>query len=118
MKMISLSPALTPTDRRFPPMIYSKIIRSVWCSRFSTQIFCSPTTTMTTAILPKPDVAYHRSGYLCKALDKIRFESMTDKSKLNGQLELFIPDKNNNTLTIIDSGIGMTKAEGLCDCFW
>ncbi|KAH0988103.1 hypothetical protein GBA52_015280 [Prunus armeniaca] len=47
------------------------------------------------------------------ALDKIRFESMTDKSKLNGQLELFIPDKNNNTLTIIDSGIGMTKVDSL-----
>ncbi|CAL9029376.1 unnamed protein product [Prunus brigantina] len=118
MKMISLSPALTSMDRRFPSTIYSKIIRSVWCSRFSTQIFCSSPTTTTTAILPKPDVAYRRSGDLCKALDKIRFESMTDKSKLNGQLELFIPNKNNNALTIIDNGIGMTKAEGLCDCFW
>ena len=48
-----------------------------------------------------------------QALDKIRFESLTDKSKLDGQPELFIhiiPDKTNNTLTIIDSGIGMTKA--------
>ncbi|XP_056858627.1 heat shock protein 90-2 [Raphanus sativus] len=48
------------------------------------------------------------------ALDKIRFESLTDKSKLDGQPELFIhiiPDKTNNTLTIIDSGIGMTKAD-------
>ena len=47
------------------------------------------------------------------ALDKIRFESLTDKSKLEAQPELFIhiiPDKTNNTLTIIDSGIGMTKA--------
>jgi molecular chaperone HtpG len=46
-------------------------------------------------------------------LDKIRFESLTDKSKLDGQPELFIhiiPDKANNTLTIVDSGIGMTKA--------
>lgn len=50
-----------------------------------------------------------------KALDKIRFESLTDKSKLDGQPELFIhiiPDKTNNTLSIIDSGIGMTKAGG------
>nr|VDC87761.1 unnamed protein product [Brassica oleracea] len=49
-----------------------------------------------------------------QALDKIRFESLTDKSKLDGQPELFIhiiPDKTNNTLTIIDSGIGMTKAD-------
>ncbi|KAM7251061.1 hypothetical protein ACFE04_022944 [Oxalis oulophora] len=48
------------------------------------------------------------------ALDKIRFESLTDKSKLEGQPEFFIhiiPDKTNNTLTIIDSGIGMTKAD-------
>ncbi|KAG8385993.1 hypothetical protein BUALT_Bualt03G0102800 [Buddleja alternifolia] len=48
------------------------------------------------------------------ALDKIRFESLTDKSKLDAQPELFIhiiPDKTNNTLTIIDSGIGMTKAD-------
>ncbi|KZV41021.1 hypothetical protein F511_13997 [Dorcoceras hygrometricum] len=47
------------------------------------------------------------------ALDKIRFESLTDKSKLDAQPELFIrlvPDKVNKTLTIIDSGIGMTKA--------
>ncbi|KFK40822.1 hypothetical protein AALP_AA2G045900 [Arabis alpina] len=48
------------------------------------------------------------------ALDKIRVESLTDKSKLDGQPELFIdviPDKTNNTLTIIDSGIGTTKAD-------
>ncbi|OVA05115.1 Heat shock protein Hsp90 family [Macleaya cordata] len=48
------------------------------------------------------------------ALDKIRFESLTDKSKLDSQPELFIhivPDKANNTLSIIDSGIGMTKSD-------
>ena len=48
------------------------------------------------------------------ALDKIRFEGLTDKSKLESQPELFIhvvPDKTNNTLTIIDSGVGMTKAD-------
>ncbi|KAI5606129.1 hypothetical protein POPTR_001G466000v4 [Populus trichocarpa] len=48
------------------------------------------------------------------ALDKIRFESLTDKSKLDAQPELFIhivPDKTSNTLTIIDSGVGMTKAD-------
>jgi len=39
---------------------------------------------------------------------------LTDKSKLESQPELFIhvvPDKTNNTLTIIDSGVGMTKAD-------
>jgi len=48
------------------------------------------------------------------ALDKIRFEGLTDKAKLEAQPELFIhivPDKTNNTLTITDSGIGMTKAD-------
>ncbi|XP_009628903.1 heat shock protein 83-like [Nicotiana tomentosiformis] len=48
------------------------------------------------------------------ALDKIRFESLTDKSKLDAVPELFIkivPDKVNKTFSIIDSGIGMTKAD-------
>ncbi|KAG6504374.1 hypothetical protein ZIOFF_036706 [Zingiber officinale] len=43
----------------------------------------------------------------------IRFEGLTDKSKLDAQPELFIrlvPDKVNKMLSIIDSGIGMTKA--------
>merc|ERR1711970_518602 len=40
--------------------------------------------------------------------------SLTDKSVLDAQPEMFIrlvPDKSNNTLTIIDSGVGMTKAD-------
>ena len=48
------------------------------------------------------------------ALDKIRYESLTDPTKLDTGKELYIkiiPDKNNNTLTIIDTGIGMTKAD-------
>jgi len=48
------------------------------------------------------------------ALDKIRFEGLTDKSKLEAQPELFIHvqcDKANNTVTIQDTGIGMTKAD-------
>eukprot|EP00892_Ulva_mutabilis_P000242 jgi/Ulvmu1/10218/UM060_0018.1 len=48
------------------------------------------------------------------ALDKIRFQSLTDKSVLDGNPELYIrliPDKENKTLTIVDSGIGMTKSD-------
>nr|ACC43981.1 82 kDa heat shock protein [Philodina roseola] len=48
------------------------------------------------------------------ALDKIRYESLTDPSKLDTGKELYIkivPDKASNTLTIIDTGIGMTKAD-------
>jgi molecular chaperone HtpG len=48
------------------------------------------------------------------ALDKIRYESLTDPSKLDTGKELYIkiiPNKADNTLTIIDTGIGMTKAD-------
>lgn len=48
------------------------------------------------------------------ALDKIRYESLTDPSKLETGKELFIkliPNKNDRTLTIVDTGIGMTKAD-------
>lgn len=49
------------------------------------------------------------------ALDKIRYEGLTDKSKLDSNPEGFyiriIPNKEKNTVTIWDSGIGMTKAD-------
>ncbi|CAE7349647.1 HSP90-2, partial [Symbiodinium sp. KB8] len=48
------------------------------------------------------------------ALDKIRYQSLTDSSALDGQPEMrinLIPDKENGTLTIEDTGIGMTKDE-------
>ncbi|MPC29339.1 Heat shock protein 83 [Portunus trituberculatus] len=48
------------------------------------------------------------------ALDKIRYESLTDPSKLESGKELYIkliPDKNERSLTIIDTGVGMTKAD-------
>jgi molecular chaperone HtpG len=48
------------------------------------------------------------------ALDKIRYQSLTDPTVLDAEPELqikLIADKANNTLTIEDSGIGMTKAD-------
>ena len=46
------------------------------------------------------------------ALDKVRYLSITDPSVLRNEEKFFIriiPDKTNNTLTIWDSGIGMSK---------
>jgi len=48
------------------------------------------------------------------ALDKIRYQSLTDKDVLGDQQELkieIIPDTSNSTLTIRDTGIGMTKED-------
>ena len=48
------------------------------------------------------------------ALDKIRHHSLTDKSVLDTNSDLvikIIPDKVNKTLTILDTGIGMTKSD-------
>uniref|UniRef100_A0A8C8HL31 Uncharacterized protein n=1 Tax=Oncorhynchus tshawytscha TaxID=74940 RepID=A0A8C8HL31_ONCTS len=48
------------------------------------------------------------------ALDKIRYESLTDPTKLDNGKELkidVIPNVEERTLTLIDTGIGMTKAD-------
>jgi len=48
------------------------------------------------------------------ALDKIRYESITEPEKIESEPNFnikILPDKTNNTLTIEDTGIGMTKTE-------
>jgi molecular chaperone HtpG len=48
------------------------------------------------------------------ALDKIRYQSLTDPSVLDTEPNLeihLIPDKANNTLTLEDTGVGMSKAD-------
>jgi len=48
------------------------------------------------------------------ALDKIRYQSLTDPSALEAEKDLeikIIPDKDSNQLIIHDTGVGMTKAD-------
>lgn len=50
------------------------------------------------------------------ALDKIRYKSITDQEGARLDLEpnfriRIVPDKTNNTLSLYDTGIGMTKQE-------
>ena len=50
------------------------------------------------------------------ALDKIRYKSMVEPEEAGLDVEpefkiQIIPDKNTNTLTLKDTGIGMTKEE-------
>ena len=52
--------------------------------------------------------------YFIQALDKIRYQSLTDPSALEAEKDLeikIIPNKDDNTLTLFDTGIGMTKAD-------
>ncbi|GFZ13184.1 heat shock protein 81-2 [Actinidia rufa] len=69
--------------------------------------------------LPNPSIAGHRTdrGYPCPwSRGARRGSGMTDvpSSSSSTQPDLFIhiiPDKSNNTLFIIDNGIGMTRAD-------
>lgn len=52
------------------------------------------------------------------ALDKIRYQSLTDKSVLDSEKDLrieLVVNKDDKTLTIRDTGVGMTKAD-LVNC--
>merc|ERR1712083_1281345 len=48
------------------------------------------------------------------ALDKIRYQSLTEKTVLDSEPKLeirIVADKNNKTISITDTGIGMTKED-------
>ncbi len=51
---------------------------------------------------------------MLQALDKIRYQSLTNPSVLDEEKDMkitIIPNKDDNTITLIDTGIGMTKAD-------
>jgi len=48
------------------------------------------------------------------ALDKVRYQSLTDPSVLEAEKDMeirIVPNKDEGTLTIFDTGVGMTKAD-------
>ncbi|MCD8553368.1 molecular chaperone HtpG [Seleniivibrio sp.] len=50
------------------------------------------------------------------AIDKLRFHALTNDELLEGSADYkikLIPDKEKNTLTVVDNGIGMTKDEAV-----
>ena len=54
------------------------------------------------------------------AIDKLHFESLTNREILEGDedYEIYlVPDKDSHTLTISDNGLGMTKDEVLTQAF-
>ena len=54
------------------------------------------------------------TSHLMQALDKIRYESLTDPSKLDSAKEMeitILPEIDQRKLTLHDTGIGMTKAD-------
>ena len=49
-----------------------------------------------------------------QALDKIRYKSLTDAKEIEAERDFLIkiiPNKDEKTLTLMDTGIGMTKAD-------
>jgi hypothetical protein len=61
-----------------------------------------------------PPETTHASESSSDALDKIRYSSLAEPSVLDTGKELYlqiIPDKENKTPSICDTGIGMTKAD-------
>ena len=58
-------------------------------------------------------IVFYQS-FFTQALDKIRYQSLTDPTVLEAEKDLkitLVPNKDDNTITLTDTGIGMTKAD-------
>ena len=108
--------------RHAPPRTPAAAPHLALRSIFASQQDIPPYNTLTRRLLCSQNTFYSNKEIFLRelisnssdALDKIRYESLTDSSVLEGAPEMKIEvalDKSNSTLVIQDTGVGMTKGD-------